>query len=82
MLITGKRLGAKLQNDNLHVEASGTAIEQVMCQKLLGVTVDNELNFDKHVDCLVSKLGQRLGLLNKIKHFLPLKQRIDCYNAS
>ena len=57
MLIAGKRLDAKLLNTNLHVEASGTAIEQVMCQKLLGVTLDNELNFDKHVDSLASKLG-------------------------
>ena len=81
MLITGKRLGAKLQNINLHVEASGTAIEQVICQKLLGVTVDNELNFDKPMDSLVSKLGQRLGLLRKIKRFLPLKQRINYYKV-
>ena len=50
-------------------------------QKLLGVTIDQKLSFDDHIDELCNKLSQRIAVLSKIKWFLPLEQRKTFYNA-
>ena len=47
----------------------------------LGVIIDQELTSDKHINELLKKLGQRLGVLRKIKRFLPLDQRKQYYNT-
>lgn len=44
MLVTGKRLISQINGSGLDLQAGGAAIEQVMHQKLLGVTIDEELN--------------------------------------
>ena len=81
-LITGKRSGDKLAAQTLTVRTNVNAIiEQVTSQKLLGVIIDQELAFDKHIDELLKKLGQRLGVIRKIKRFLPLDQRKQYYNT-
>ena len=36
-------------------------------QKLLGVTIDQKLSFDDHIDKLCNKLCQRIAVLSKIK---------------
>ena len=58
-----------------------TELKQVSSQKLLGVTIDQKLSFDDHIDDLCNKLCQRIAVLSKIKWFLPLEQRKAFYNA-
>ena len=76
MLVTGKRLTKKLATKTLSLQLDNEDIEQVNFQKLLGVTVDQELTFNKRVDELSKKLGQRLGVLRKIERFLPLERKL------
>ena len=57
LLITGKRLGDKLAAQILTLRSDNEIIEQATSQKLLGVIIDQELNFDKHIDELLKKLG-------------------------
>ena len=65
----------------MKLQASGTAIEQVVHQKLLGVTIDQELTFKEHVDKLCKKLSQKIGLLKKLRTYLPIDERRLFYNA-
>ena len=81
MLIIRKRLDKKLESLDLQIELNNTAIEQVDVFSLLGLKIDMRLTFDEHVDALCNKLSQRIGILRKIKVFLPLEQRINYYNA-
>jgi len=39
--------------------------------KLLGVVVDNNLNFHRHVDHITSKLSRSIGVLNRISNLMP-----------
>lgn len=81
MLVTGKRLASKFINSELKIQINGDNVEEVSTQKLLGLYIDKELNFTEHVDEICKKLGQRIGVLNKIKRHLPLKERKLYYNA-
>ena len=43
--------------------------------KLLGVTIDYQLNFDEHVSSLSVKAGQKLNALTRISSFMNQQQR-------
>ena len=64
MLATGKRIEKKC---HLQVKLNTIELKQVSSQKLLGVTIDQKLCFDDHIDELCDKLCQRIAVLSKIK---------------
>ena len=39
--------------------------------KYLGITTDNKLNFEEHINALATKISRSLGTLCKLRHFLP-----------
>ncbi|XP_046843855.1 uncharacterized protein LOC124437938 [Xenia sp. Carnegie-2017] len=51
-------------------------------EKLLGIILDEDLSFSNHIDKLCSKLAKRIGLLKKLRYYLPLDERIAFYNAT
>ena len=81
ILVTGKRLNKKLSSLSLQLTMQGTMVDQVNNQKLLGVTLDQSLNFDEHIQQLCKKLSQRIAVLRKIRKYLPIGERILYYNA-
>ena len=56
---------------------SGTMLERVDTFKYLGITTE----WSGHIESLVSKANQRIGLLRRVKHLLPRHARITLYNA-
>ena len=49
--------------------------------KYLGVTFTENMTWSDHVDTIVSKLMQRLGLLRRIRYLLPHQAHVILYNA-
>ncbi len=77
-MLNGKRLEKKmLEKVNLEiaVKVGDTQITEVNCQKLLGVTIDNRLNYEEHIDRLCRKLSKPLGLLKHISPYIKKQQR-------
>ena len=62
MLITGKRLSAKMETKELDLQ-----YEQVSSAKLLGLHMDKELTFNEHVHAICKKLAKRIGTLKRIR---------------
>ena len=50
-------------------------------QKLLGVIVDQNMNFEDHIDSLCKQLSKRLGLMKHICPYLKKKQREIYFNS-
>ena len=46
-------------------------IEMIANAKYLGVQVDSQLNWDKHVDTIKTKANRALGLIKYSRKFLP-----------
>ena len=80
LTITGKRLSTRINHD-LAVVVDEKQLENVRCAKLLGQEIDHELTFIPHVKKLSKNLSQRIGILKRIKHCLPLKHRLIFYNT-
>lgn len=83
MLFTGKRLMSKgsVECSQFQVTLEGTHLKQVDNLKLLGLEIDKDLTFDKHIEVLSKKLSKRIAILNKIKSYLPRSERILFYNS-
>jgi hypothetical protein len=47
----------------------------------LGVTMDERLSWDKHIDSICSKVGAGIGAMRRIKPFVPLSTTKMLYNA-
>ena len=57
--------GIKLVIDHENLESEDSI-------KYLGVVIQKNLTWNDHIESLIAKANQRIGLLNRIKHLLPL----------
>ena len=65
----------------LAITLDGEVVEQVPDFKYLGITLDSELKFDVHLSSLARKISSRLGVLGRVRNFLPESHRVMLYNT-
>ena len=58
-----------------------TIIERVYEFNFLGLTINENLNWKSHVDKIANKISKSMGILNKLKYFLPLNVKILIYSS-
>ena len=75
----------KLNTDKCHLLVSGHKFEEMWMKvgtdyiwenkevNLLGVTIDNDLKFEKHISNLCLKAGRKLSALSRMSRFLSFK---------
>ena len=82
MLITTwqKRLHLP-QNEDLCVTLNDIPLDNVISKPLLGVTLNQNLLWEDHIDAAVSKMNKNMALLRRIKRYLPLQTRKLFFNA-
>ena len=56
-------------------------IERVDEFKYLGVKFDSNLSWSAHVDYLCKNISKRIGIIRRVKHFLPLETIVLLSNA-
>jgi len=81
MLVTGKRLRNLVASTSIDINLNGSNIEHVTDFKLLGVTLDQDLSFNRQIEELCKKLAKRIGLLRHISPYLKRNQR-DIYYST
>ena len=79
----GKRLQRllKVQNILLTFTINNEVIERTDSFKYLGVTVNSIMSWSDHVDSIIKKINQRIGLITRIKHLIPITTRLTLYNS-
>ena len=70
-----------MEQKELEVYLNDQALQQTDSDKLLGVLIDNDLNFKAHIRKVHAKVSQSLALLRRIKNYLPISAKIKFYNA-
>ena len=81
MLVTGKRLRNLVASTSIDVSLNGSNIDHVTDFKLLGITLDQDLSFNRQIEELCKKLAKRIGLLCHISPYLKRNQR-DIYYST
>ena len=77
ILITTQQKFHRLNDHSLDVMINGKLIEQVEHAKLLGVTLDCHLTWEKHIENIRSIVNSRLSLLRTIKPVLNHHCAVD-----
>ena len=49
--------------------------------ELLGVTIDNSLNFSEHIGKITKKVGKQLDVLSRLKNMLSIPSKMCLYNS-
>ena len=73
-LITSKQSCMNLKTGNINIENSA-------CKKLLGVNIDNKLNFTEHLDRIIKKASRKTSPLPKVFSFMDLTKRSFLMNS-
>ena len=83
----------KLNTDKCHLLVAGHKFEHTWVRvgpdkiwedhsvKLLGVSIDNELKFDKHVLNIINKANSKLSALSRLTKFMILQKKKKIYKA-
>ena len=51
------------------------------CEKLLGIKIDSNLNFEDHIGSICKKAGAKLNALTRITNHVPFQKRKVLMNA-
>ena len=73
-LITSKQSCMNLKLGNMNIENSNW-------EKLLGVKVDNKVNFNEHLDRIIKKVSRKVSALTRIFPFMDLTKRRFLMNS-
>ena len=71
----------KFSNVVLNIQSPAGEIKSVFKTKYLGILFDNRLNFHEHITILELKIARSVGILNKLKYFLPSSALLKLYYA-
>ncbi len=64
-----------------HLVIDGDVIDRVLNFQFLGLTLDEYLNWKGHINKISNKISISMGILNKLKHFIPMKTKVLVYNS-
>ena len=68
-------------NTNIELKIGNEKIKSTSSVKLLGVHIDDKLNFNHHINKLCKSAGNQLNALTRLKSFLGLKERVVLVNS-
>ena len=74
--------GGRLIDEQLELNVNGTAIKSYNSIKLLGVNIDDNLNFSDHISYICKKSSQRVGVINRLRKLIPAKAKLQLFKAA
>ena len=79
MVLGSKNLTKKYQNVNICI--NDTILQQVKTFKYLGMMLDENLNFNSHINMLKKIVSHKIFLLNRYSKFLTTQTRLIIYKS-
>ena len=80
MLIASRqKLSQFMESPSLAINEN--AIEQVTSAKSLGVYVDQNINWECHIENVSKKIACAIGAIKRIRHLTPLNVLVNVYNS-
>ena len=67
--------------DHLNIKADNINIRSVSNQKLLGLYIDENLNWNTHIDNLCKAVSSKISLLRQLAEYVPLQVQKQFYQG-
>ena len=61
---------------NTNLNLNGKIIRTSDSLKILGVTIDNKLNFNEHINDVCNKASQRVGVIMRLRNLIPTTAKL------
>lgn len=66
---------------NMQIKLNNSTLKRVNCIKILGVFIDEDLNFNTHCNAVIKKCNGALWSLKPLKHVLSIKNKTNVIQA-
>jgi hypothetical protein len=80
-IIAGSRQRISKNEGDPEVKLGNCNIKRVKETKTFGVIIDDQLKWNAHIDNVVTKVSKAIGMIRRMKHFVPQSRLISVYNA-
>ncbi len=67
--------------NHLNIKIENTYIERVKEFDFLDLIINENLNWKAHINKVANKISKRIGILNRLKHFLTISAKLHIYNG-
>ena len=74
-------LGARINSEDVDITFKDVKITGEYSITILGVELDNKLNFNTHINAICNKISQQINATMRIKSNLDKESRLAIYNA-
>ena len=81
LMIIGSRQRLSAQCDDVEIRIDDQIIKRVDHTKSLGLTIDAQLSWGKHVEEICNKVSSAIGVLKRVRPFISKETAIQIYNA-
>ena len=81
LMIIGSRQRLSAQCDDVEIRIDDQIIKRVDHTKSLGLTIDAQLSWGKHVEQICKKVSSAIGALKRVRPFISKETSIQIYNA-
>ena len=71
----------RIKNTSLKLLVDQCELENVTCQKILGVYVDHNLKWNKQYNYVCKKLNMKINLLKRLTPYLTIEMKMIFYNS-
>jgi len=69
------------EEDKINFSVDGTLIEPSTTCKLLGVHIDERLNFNNHVASICKKISKQIAVVSRFRKLLSIQTKLTLYKA-
>ena len=81
LMIIGSRQRLSAQCDDVEIRIDDQIIKRVDHTKSLGLTIDAQLSWGKHVEEICKKVSSAIGALKRVRPFISKETAIQIYNG-
>ena len=77
-------IGYRQDDDNITqvIRLNNHDINTTSSLKLLGVTIDSELNFSEHINTICKKASQKIGVLMRLRNLIPTNAKLVLFKTA
>ena len=66
----------------INITVGGKHTEQSRSIKILGVNIDEKLNFSLHISEVCNRVSKQVGILNRLKNLIPSCAKLELYKSA
>ena len=67
--------------DEINMVINGSKISRFSTVRYLGVSIDENLKFQSHINSLATKISRNIGIMCRVRHFLSSRELLLIYNS-